>query len=147
MFLSQLTEATIGAAIDVHRELGPGLLEAVYETCFAHELGLRGIPFEVQKKLPIHYKGLFLDPGVRLDMVVHGQIVVELKSVEKLTPLHDAQLLTYLRQSGCKVGLLINFNTRLLKDGIRRLVLNAPETWSSESASAISATPRSDSKR
>lgn len=124
---AQLTHEVIGAAIEVHRALGPGLLEATYEECFCHELAVRGIPFERQKAVPLVYKNVKLDCGYRLDVVVDGRVVVEIKATEALAPIHDAILLTYLRLSGCTVGLLINFHSVILKDGIRRLVLNYPE--------------------
>jgi GxxExxY protein len=119
----QLTEQIIGAAIDVHRELGPGLLESAYEQCFCHELHLRGLSFHCKVDLPVTYKGLRFDCGYRIDVLVENSIVVELKSVEQISPIHQAQLLTYLRLSGKKVGLLINFNVSALKNGIIRRVL------------------------
>jgi GxxExxY protein len=119
----QLTEQIIGAAIEVHRELGPGLLESAYEQCFCHELHLRALQFRCQIDLPVQYKGLKLDCGYRVDVVVEDSVVVELKSVEQVLPIHQAQLLTYLRLSGKKVGLLINFNVPVLKNGIVRRVL------------------------
>jgi GxxExxY protein len=118
-----LTEAVIGAAIEVHRVLGPGLLESVYERCLSHELRLRGIEHERQMLLPVLYKGVPLDADLRLDIVIPGQLVLELKSVESLQPIHEAQLLTYLKLSGIRLGLLINFNVPLLKDGIKRRIL------------------------
>jgi GxxExxY protein len=118
-----LTEAVIGAAIEVHRIMGPGLLESVYEHCLSHELKLQGIEHERQQLLPIVYKGLALDADLRLDIVLPGRLILELKSVEALLPIHEAQLLTYLKLSGIRLGLLINFNVRLLKDGIKRLIL------------------------
>jgi GxxExxY protein len=118
----QITEAIIGAAIEVHRELGPGLLESAYEECFCHELHLRGFSFQRQVELPVVYKGLKLDCGYRLD-VVGNAVIVELKSIEQISPIHYAQLLTYLRLAGKKVGLLINFNVAVLKNGIVRRVL------------------------
>jgi len=121
--LNQLTEAIIGAAIEVHRGVGPGLLESAYEECVCRELSLRNIPFERQVPLPVSYKGVQLDCGYRLDLVVAEHVVVELKSVDALAPVHEAQLLTYLKLSHCKVGLLINFNVPLLKDGIIRRIL------------------------
>ena len=119
----QLTEAIIGAAIEVHRELGPGLLESAYEECFCYELHLRGLNFERQVELPVAYKGLKLDCGYRLDIVVENSVLLELKSIEQILPVHHAQLLTYLRLSQKKVGLLINFNVGVLKNGIVRRVL------------------------
>jgi len=118
-----LTESIIGAAIDVHRELGPGLLETAYEECLCHELHLRGMHFLRQVELPVGYKGLKLDCGYRLDVVVEEQVILELKSIEQLLPIHQAQLLTYLRLSAMKIGLLINFNVAVLKNGIVRRVL------------------------
>jgi len=119
----QLTETIIGAAIEVHRELGPGLLESAYEECFCHELHFRGLNFQRQVDLPIAYKGLKLDCGYRLDVVVENSVVIELKAIEQIRPIHHAQLLTYLRLSGRTVGLLINFNVAVLKNGIVRRVL------------------------
>ena len=127
MFLEQISERVISAAIEVHRTLGPGLLESVYELALAEEFHARGIPFERQTIIPIRYRDLVLDMGLRLDFLVGGELVVELKSVERLIDGHRAQLLTYLRLSGCKVGLLINFNVPVLKDGLRRIVLGAPD--------------------
>lgn len=106
----------------VHRELGPGLLESAYEACLAYELGERGLAVERKKALPIKYRGIKGDCGYRLDLVVEGKIIIELKAVDRLEPIHIAQLLSYLKLSGCKVGLLINFNVKVLKNGIRRLV-------------------------
>jgi GxxExxY protein len=119
----QITEKIIGAAIEVHRELGPGLLESAYEECFCHELHLRDLTFRRQVELPVAYKGLKLDCGYRLDVVVEDAVIVELKSIEQISPIHQAQLLTYLRLAGKKVGLLINFNVAVLKNGIVRRVL------------------------
>ena len=119
----QLTEAVIGAAIEVHRTLGPGLLESAYEQCLCRELELRGLKFERQVSLPVSYKGVKLDCGYRLDIVVEDVVVVEVQSVEKLLTIHEAQLLTYLRLSGRAVGLLLNFNEATLKDGLIRRVL------------------------
>jgi len=118
-----LTGQVIGAAIEVHRILGPGLLESVYEECLCKELELRYLPFERQKSLPVRYKGVEIDCGYRLDIVVHNEVIVELKSCNSLEPIHEAQLLTYLKLTGIKVGLLINFNVPVLKDGIKRLVI------------------------
>ena len=120
--LSKITEAIIGAAIAVHKELGPGLLESAYEACLAYELVERKLKIERQKGLPVTYHGVQLDCGYRIDLLVEDLVVVELKAVEKLEPIHQAQMLSYLRLSGCKVGLLINFNVKLLKNGIRRFV-------------------------
>ena len=118
-----LTYAVIGAAMEVHKHLGPGLLESAYEECLCRELSLRGIPFQRQVELPVEYKGIRLNVGYRTDLVVKDLVVVELKAVEKLEPIHEAQLLTYLRLSGMRIGLFINFNVPVLKDGIKRLVL------------------------
>ena len=127
MELNQLTESIIGAAIEVHRELGPGLLESAYQTCMRRELTLRGIPFQHELQLPVAYKGLQLDCGYRLDLLVAQHVVVEVKCVAKIDPIHEAQLLTYLRLGHWPIGLLINFNVKVLKDGIRRKVLSLPE--------------------
>jgi GxxExxY protein len=118
-----LTNRVIGLAIGVHRELGPGLLESAYEECLCFELKQSGIDFSRQMPLAIVYKGIQLDCGYRLDIVVQKDLILEIKSVNQLMPIHDAQLLTYLKLSGHKVGLLMNFNTVFLKDGIRRFVL------------------------
>jgi len=118
-----LTELIIGAAIQVHRELGPGLLESAYETCLCHELSQNGLKFERQKTIPILYKGIKLDAGYRLDLIVESQVIVEIKTVSILLPIHEAQLLSYLKQNGGGRGLLINFNVKLLKNGIRRLAV------------------------
>ncbi len=118
-----LSRRMIGCAIEVHRELGPGLLESAYEQCLAHELTLQGIPYERQKPMPVTYKGIMIDYGYRLDLLVDGKIVVELKAVAAIEPIHEAQLLTYLKLAKLKTGLLINFNVPLLKDGIKRFVL------------------------
>ena len=119
----RLTEAIIGAAIEVHKHLGPGLLESAYEECLAKELSLRGIAFERQKPIPLVYKDLSLDCGYRLDFSVAGLVIVELKAVEQLLPIHEAQVLSYMRLSGHPLGLLINFHVPLLHKGIRRFRL------------------------
>ncbi len=119
----ELTHKIIGAAMEVHRAIGPGLLESAYQACLARELSVRGIPFEKEKPLPLDYKGVQLDCGYRLDFLVDDKVVVELKAVEIMHPVYEAQLLTYLKLTGCKVGLLINFNVPVLKDGITRRVL------------------------
>ncbi len=111
------------AAMAVHRELGPGLLESAYEHCLVFELSRRGLPVERQKELPIVYQGMRIDAGYRIDLLVGGTIVVELKTLDRLAPVHDAQVLSYLRLANLKIGLLINFHVRLLKDGIRRLMV------------------------
>ena len=116
-------EIIIGAAIEVHRELGPGLLESAYEVCLCHELRSRGLQVTCQVPLPVTFKGVRLDCGYRIDICVNESVIVELKSVEKIADLHRAQLLTYLRLSGKKVGLLLNFNVPILKDGMVRMVL------------------------
>jgi len=118
-----LTYKTIGAAIEVHRLLGPGLLESTYRECLCRELALRDVGFQKECGLPVQYKGIHLDCGYRIDLLVENLVVVEIKAVEQLAPIHDAQLLTYLRVGGWRVGLLINFNAVVLKDGIRRRVL------------------------
>jgi GxxExxY protein len=120
---AELTKQIIGAAIEVHRALGAGLLEATYHSCLARELSIRGVPFDQEVPLPIEYKGVRLDCGYRMDIVVADKVVVELKAVEQLLPLHEAQLLTYLKLSALRIGLLINFNVPALKDGIKRRVL------------------------
>lgn len=127
MNINELTEAVIGAAIEVHRTIGPGLLESAYEQCLCRELSLRKIAFVCQKPLPVNYKGMLLDCGYKVDLLVDGRLVIELKSVEALLPIHEAQLLTYLRLGGWEIGLLINFNVTVLKDGIKRRVLNLTE--------------------
>jgi len=127
MWLDRWSEPVIGAAIEVHRTLGPGLLESVYEVALCEELRSRGIPFERQKAVPIRYRGLILDVGLRLDVLVGDQLVLELKSVDHIHEIHEAQLLTYLRLAHKPVGLLINFDVPLLKRGIRRFVNDAPE--------------------
>src|SRR5262245_40347828 len=123
LFEEQLTEKIIGAAMEVHKALGPGLLESVYQTCLAREFALQDISFEQEKVLPVDYKGIRLETGLRMDFVVAEKVVVELKAVERLLPIHEAQLLTYLKLSGYQVGLLINFNVVLLKNGILRRVV------------------------
>lgn len=120
---AELSESIIGAAIEVHRVLGPGLLESTYEHCLAHEIAARGLSVVRQPELPVVYKGQRIGCGYRIDLIVEGRIVIELKSIERLLPIHEAQLLTYLRLSGLHVGLLINFNVQLLKTGILRRAL------------------------
>jgi GxxExxY protein len=119
----QLTERVIGAVIEVHRTLGPGLLESVYEECLRHELSISGISFVRQADLPVVYKGRSLDCHFRMDVVVAGQLGLELKTVERLEPIHQAQLLTYLKLSGIRLGLLLNFHVPILRDGIKRMIL------------------------
>ena len=118
-----ITGGVIGAAIEVHRILGPGLLESVYQTCLEMELKLRGIEFLSQHRVPVEYKGIVLPQDFILDIYLPGQLVVELKTVDKFAPIHDAQLLTYLRLTKTKVGLLLNFQVPTLKEGIKRLIL------------------------
>jgi len=118
-----VTEKIIGAAIEVHKSLGPGLLESVYETCLCHELQLSGMSFERQKMLPVTYKGIRLETGLRIDIVVDSAVVVELKCVENIAPIHESQLLTYMRLAGISTGILLNFYTPRMVDGIKRMVL------------------------
>jgi GxxExxY protein len=118
---SSLTGKIIGAAIDIHRALGPGLLESAYEACLVYELRLRKLKVESQKSMPIFYKDVMLDCGYRVDLIVEDQVIVEVKSVSSLAAIHAAQLLSYLKLSDCKLGLLINFNVQYLKEGIRRM--------------------------
>jgi GxxExxY protein len=125
--LNELTDAIIGGAMEVHRTLGPGLLESTYEMCLCRELNIRGIPFERQVPIPVEYKGIKLDCGYRADIIVDSRILVEVKAIDSLLPVHDAQLLTYLKLGGWKIGLLINFNVELLKHGLRRRVLRLEE--------------------
>lgn len=120
-----LTERIIGFAIEVHRYLGPGLLESAYEECLCHELSLDGLVFRRQVPLPVIYKSVRLDCGYRLDIVVENTAIIEIKSVERLLPVHEAQLITYLKLSGIPTGLLLNFNTPVLREGIRRLTRKA----------------------
>ena len=124
----ELSRVAIGAAIEVHRTLGPGLLESAYEQCLARELALRDIPFEQQKSVPVYYKGTRLDCGYRLDFLVADSVVVEVKAVDTLLPIHQAQMLSYLILGGWKLGLLINFHVPLLRDGIKRVVLGLEQS-------------------
>lgn len=121
MDLNVSTEQIIGAAIEVHRALGPGLLESAYEECLSHELSLRAIPFRRQVSLPLMYKGVKLECGYRVDLVVANAVVVEIKTAERLEPVHAAQVLTYLKLGGWPLGLLINFNVPVLRNGIKRI--------------------------
>ena len=121
---NELSKVILGAAIEVHRQLGPGLLESAYEECLAHELSLRNVPFEKQKAIPVIYKGVALDCGFRADILVDNKVLVELKAVDELAPIHDAQVLTYLKLTHCKLGLLLNFNVLLMRDGMKRVALN-----------------------
>jgi GxxExxY protein len=123
MEINDLTGQIIGAAIEVHKALGPGLLESVYEECLCRELELRKFDYKRQESLTVEYKGVKLDCGYRIDLLVEDLVILELKSIESLEPIHDAQLLTYLKLTGLKVGLLINFNVPVLKEGIRRLII------------------------
>ncbi len=118
-----LSDKVIGAAIEVHRHLGPGLLESAYEECLCHELTLREMAFNRQVPLPLEYKGIHLDCGYRMDVLVESTLVIEIKAVERLMPIHEAQLLSYLKLGGIKTGLLLNFHVPVLKHGIKRLVL------------------------
>ena len=121
---SELTRRIIGAAIAVHRELGPGLLEAVYEECLSFELRLAGLPFSRQQPIPVVYRGTKLDCGYRADLIVCSRVIIEIKAIASLAPIHEAVMLTYLRLSGCKIGLLINFHSAVLKDGVHRFIWN-----------------------
>jgi len=120
--LNRITDTIIGAAIQVHRVLGPGLLESAYAACLAYELSKRGLAVEEQKPVPLVYEQVKLECGYRMDLLVEHSVVVEVKSVEALAPIHEAQVISYLRLSGCKLALLINFNVVVLKDGIRRFI-------------------------
>ena len=123
MEFDELSNQVIGCAIEVHRELGPGLLESTYEQCLAHELKLNGIRFKLQHPQPVEYKGVRLDCGYRVDLLVEDKLIIELKSVEQIKGIHEAQLLTYMKLAGVKTGLLMNFNVTKLKSGIKRFVL------------------------
>ena len=123
MKFDDLSNKVIGCALNVHRELGPGLLESTYEQCLCYELSKAGIQFERQKELPVRYQEVQIDCGYRIDLLVEGALIIELKSVDKLERIHEAQLLTYMKLSNIEIGLLINFNSVLLRDGIRRMVL------------------------
>ena len=123
LYEKELSNRIIGAAVEVHRHLGPGLLESAYEECLCHELRLHELPFERQKPLPLEYKSIKLDCGYRIDVIVENKVVLELKCVNSITPVHEAQLLTYLKLSGIKVGLIFSFYVALMRDGIKRLVL------------------------
>lgn len=123
MEFDELSNSVIGCAIEVHRVLGPGLLESTYEQCLAYELGQAKIEFEIQRPLPVQYKGIKLDCGYRVDVLIQGQLILELKSVDVILGIHQAQLLTYMKLSAIKTGLLINFNVAKLKEGIKRFVL------------------------
>jgi GxxExxY protein len=120
---TELSKKVIGCAIEVHKALGPGLLESAYQQCFCHELMLNNIGFQKEKPLPVNYKGCLLDCGYRMDIVVEDEIIIELKSVEQLMRIHEAQILSYMKLAGIRQGFLINFNVRLLKDGLKSFVL------------------------
>jgi len=125
--LNKITQTIIASAVAVHRELGAGLLESAYEACLAYELIQHGLIVERQKALPINYRGITVDCEYRIDLLVENKVIVELKAAERIEPIHEAQLLSYLKLSGCQVGLLINFNVKTLRQGIRRLVNNLQE--------------------
>ena len=125
--IDQLTQAIIGAAIEVHKTLGPGLLESAYESCLAFELVQRGLKVKRQHELPLSYKTVKLDCGYRIDLLIEQRVIIELKCVEKVQPIHEAQLMSYLKLSGCTVGLILNFNTLRMVDGITRRVMNHPQ--------------------
>jgi GxxExxY protein len=131
---NRVSEAIIGAAIEVHRHLGPGLLESAYEACLCRDLTMRALPFVRQRELPLDYKGVQVDCGFRLDLVVADPVIVEVKAVDELLPIHKAQLLTYLRLTGLRLGLLLNFNVTALRRGIARVALGLPENPSAPSA-------------
>ena len=126
--LNEITGMIISAAINVHRTLGPGFLESAYEACMVYELAQAGLKVEQQKPLPIVYREVKLECGYRLDLMIENEVIIEIKLIEKLMPIHQAQLLSYLKLSECKVGLLINFNVKVLKDGIKRVVNNFPDS-------------------
>ena len=123
MKFDRLSNRVIGCALKVHRHLGPGLLESTYEQCLAHELKMADIPFKLQCPLPVQYKGIKLDCGYRIDLLVDDRIIIELKSVDRVLPIHQAQLLTYMKLSAIPIGLLLNFNVKYMKSGIKRMVL------------------------
>ncbi len=132
--LNKITEAIIGASMNVHRALGPGLLESAYEACLVYDLADAGLRVEQQRPLPVIYRGVKLDCGYRLDLLVEGEVIVEIKAIEKLLPIHKAQLMSYLKLADCRVGLLINFNVEMLRNGIQRVVNNFPQENSANSA-------------
>jgi GxxExxY protein len=144
---TELTRSIIGAAIEVHKSLGPGLLELAQEECLCHELALRRIHFEKQKPVPLFYKGTKLECGFRLDLLVEGRVVVELKSIEGLGPIHEAIVLTYLRLSGHQVALLINFNVPVLKDGVRRFIMPRDNVNVSVNAEFVESTEKRTQRR
>jgi GxxExxY protein len=122
MEFDRLSHRVIGCALEVHRHLGPGLLESVYEQCLSHELSRNGVAHELQHRLPIRYKEVQLDCGYRIDVFVENSLIIELKSIEQIHPIHEAQVLTYMRLAGVKTGLLVNFNVPILKEGLKRFV-------------------------
>lgn len=126
--LNKLTETIIGVAIGIHKALGPGLLESAYEACMVYDITQAGLRVEQQKSLPVVYREVKLECGYRLDLLVEKEVIVEIKSIEKFLPIHKAQLMSYLKLADCKVGLLINFNVEILKDGIQRVVNNFPDS-------------------
>lgn len=135
--LNLISEKIIGAAISVHRALGPGLLESAYEACLAYEMSHVGLRFERQRPLPVRYRDVLVDCAYRLDFVVEDRVIVELKAIEALAPIHQAQLLSYLKLSDCPLGLLINFNVTSLRDGVRRVVNRFPDSSASSAISAV----------
>jgi GxxExxY protein len=122
--LEELTGQIIGAAIEVHRELGPGLLESAYGKCLAREFDLRGMPYEKELELPINYKGILIESGFRLDFWVNREVIVELKAVENILPIHRAQVMTYLKLTQCRLALILNFNTEVMRYGIKRVIMS-----------------------
>ena len=146
MASTEITHKIIGAAIEVHRPLGPGLLESAYEECLSKELSLRGISFERQKPIPVFYKGAKLECGYRIDLLVEPHIVVELKAIELIAPIHEAVVLTYLKLSGNTLGLLINFHVPVLKDGIRRYIWREKKDFTTEAAKVRRENGEVDSK-
>jgi len=140
--LDRISEAIIGAAIEVHKALGPGLLESAYETCLVYELTEQGWPVESQLTLPLVYKGLSLDAGYRLDLLVSKRVIVEVKAIEHVLPVHQAQLMSYLKLSGCKLVLVLNFNVGLLKHGIVRIVNGLEESTTLSPSPRSPRTPR-----
>ncbi|MBI2814774.1 MAG: GxxExxY protein [Opitutae bacterium] len=140
--INELSHDLIGAAIEVHRELGPGLLESAYEGAYSHELTLRQIPHVRQKQMPVTYKGILIDAGYRIDILAEDRVVVELKAVEKLMPIHSAQLMTYLRLGKYPLGLLMNFNVLKLIDGIERVSNHAPNLSAPSASSAFQHPPQ-----
>ena len=123
MEFDELSNKVIGCALEVHKALGPGLMESVYEKCLSYELAKAGLKYETQKAMPVNYKGIKIDCGFRIDILVEGRLIVELKSVDKVLPIHQTQILTYMKLAGVSTGLLLNFNFTKLKDGIQRFVL------------------------